>query len=104
MDSIKYLHADKAIVLVSGAARGADELGEQYADEQHWMIEIFKPDYDVPVRFRRRAPFIRNQKMAEASHVLCAFWDGDGKGTRHMIGCAMREGLELHIFRYKKQE
>jgi len=104
MDSIKHLHYMKAITLISGAARGADTLGEQYATEQHWEMESHPPDYDVPQYLRKRAPFVRNQKMAEIADVLCAFWDGKSKGTRHMIGCALKEGLEIHVFRYSPAE
>ena len=104
MDSIKHLHYMEEVTLISGAARGADTLGEQYAEEQQWLVESHPPDYDVPQYLRKRAPFVRNQKMAEIADVLCAFWDGKSKGTKHMIGCAMKEGLEIHIFRYSPSE
>lgn len=99
MDSIKHLHYNKEITLISGACRGGDELGERYAEEQHWFIESHPPDYKN-VLPAKRAPLVRNEEMAEQADVLCAFWDGKSRGTRHMIGCAIRQGLEVHIFRY----
>jgi hypothetical protein len=98
MDSIKYRHGKKAVELVSGACRGADTLGERYAEEQHWVIHSHPPDYDKYPG--RSAPLIRNEAMAEEADVLVAFWDGRSRGTRHMIGCAFRNNLEIHIFRY----
>lgn len=98
MDSIKYRHGKKEITLVSGAAKGADALGEKYAGEQDWVIESHPPDYKRYLG--RKAPLIRNEEMAQEADVLVVFWDGASTGTRHMIGCAMRQGLEVHIFRY----
>lgn len=99
MDSIKHLHYTKKITLISGACRGTDRLGEQYADEQHWEIKSRPPDYQK--YYSKKAPLIRNEEMADEADVLVTFWDGRSTGTRHMIGCAMRKGLEIHIFRYK---
>ena len=97
MDSIKHLHHMKAITLISGECRGADKLGEQYAEEQHWPIDQYPADWK---EHKKSAGFIRNEKMAQEADVLCAFWDGASRGTRHMIGCAFRNDLEIHIFRY----
>lgn len=98
MNSIKHLYYNRSIEVISGACRGADELGEQWAAENHFAVESKPPDYKkYPPK---QAPLIRNDEMAKRGDVLCAFWDGESRGTRHMIGCAMREGLEIHIFRY----
>ena len=97
MDSIKYRHGKSEIILVSGECRGADKLGEQYAEEQEWPIDSHPADWQT---HKKSAGFIRNEEMAQQADVLVAFWDGASKGTRHMVGCAMKQGLEVHIFRY----
>lgn len=32
--------------------------------------------------------------------VLFAFWDGKSVGTKHMIECAKKYGLEVHVINY----
>ena len=34
--------------------------------------------------------------------VLIAFWDGESKGTKHMINLAEKYGLEVHVIKYKE--
>lgn len=99
MNSIKHLYYNRSIEVISGACRGADELGEKWAAENHFAVDSKPPDYKN-IKPSKRAPLVRNEEMAKAADVLCAFWDGESRGTRHMIGCAFREGLEIHIFRY----
>ena len=66
--------------------------------DQGLVVRSHPPDYEhYPPK---QAPLIRNAEMAEEADVLVAFWDGKSRGTRHMIGCAFKEGLEIHIYRY----
>lgn len=89
--------------IISGTARGADRLGERFA-AAHGMKLIRRPaDWD---RYGKAAGYIRNEEMAKLSvsggdhGVLFAFWDGESRGTRHMIDLAHKHGLEVHIVRY----
>lgn len=94
---IEELHHDQGIIVISGGAKGADALGERWARE-------FGHSYDVMVapwaKYGKAAGPIRNEQMAAIGNVLVAFWDGRSKGTRHMLGAAIRQGLEVHLFRY----
>jgi hypothetical protein len=85
------------IEVVSGTARGADTLGERFASDSATPVRQFKPDWETHGRV---AGFIRNQDMAEYADVLVAFWNGESRGTRDMIDRALREGLEVHVYRY----
>lgn len=83
--------------IVSGRARGADALGEQYARERHLPLKQFPADWD---RFGRAAGYRRNEMMVRyATHCIC-FWDGTSKGTAHAISLAKRRGLVLRVVRY----
>lgn len=94
------------IRIVSGTARGADQLGEQYAINMRHELSKFYPDWD---RLGKRAGYVRNAEMAEyakadGNHgVLIAFWDGKSKGTKHMIDLAEKKGLEVHIVEFLKK-
>jgi hypothetical protein len=94
-DQVILVYCDPEIV--SGGARGADRLGEEYAEKRGLPIRRFPADWDA---HGRRAGFLRNAQMARYADVLIAFWDGKSKGTQHMIGEASRNGLETFIYRY----
>lgn len=91
------------IRIVSGTARGADLLGEQYAKVAGYEVSRFPADWDG---LGKRAGYVRNAEMAKYAMadgnygVLIAFWDGKSKGTKHMIDLAEKKGLKVHIVRF----
>ena len=93
----------ECVEFISGAARGADTLGEQFAYSCGYEVKRFLPSWD---RLGKRAGYVRNAEMAKYAvengntGVLIAFWDGKSKGTKHMIDLAERYGLEVHIVRF----
>lgn len=87
------------IYIVSGKARGADSLGEKYANENGFNIVEFPADWD---KFGKSAGYKRNVEMAENADALIAFWDGDSRGTKHMIDIAKEKNLPTRIIKYKK--
>jgi hypothetical protein len=89
---------DKSITeIVSGTARGADKLGERWADENNVCIKKFPADWNT---YGKSAGYIRNQQMAEYADVLYAFWDGKSKGTKHMIDLAHKHNLKVRVISY----
>lgn len=72
--------------VVSGGARGADRLGERWADEAGCTVKRFLADWET---HGKAAGIMRNIEMAQYADALLAFWDGKSKGTRHMILSAM---------------
>jgi len=89
-DNIK----NKITEIVSGGARGADKLGEQYAVESGFSIKQFPADWD---RWGKSAGYKRNAEMAEYADALIAFWDGSSKGTKHMIDLAKKNNLKIKV-------
>jgi hypothetical protein len=81
--------------IVSGGARGADKLGERWAEEQHIPVKLFIPDWEG---LGKGAGFSRNIEMAEYADVLLAFWDGESRGTKHMIDSALFRGVGTHVY------
>ena len=92
--------------IISGGARGADTLGERFANEMGLEISRFIPDWDG---LGKRAGYVRNAEMAKFAvkdnndGMLIAFWDGQSRGTKHMIDLAKRYGLEIHVVNYKEK-
>lgn len=89
--------------IVSGGARGADTLGERFANEMGLEISRFIPDWDG---LGKRAGYVRNAEMAKFAveddndGMLIAFWDGQSRGTKHMIDLAKKYGLEVHVVNF----
>lgn len=82
------------VEIVSGGARGADKLGEAWAEHHGYDFTVFPADWD---RLGKRAGYLRNQQMAEYATHLVAFWDGVSKGTAHMIDLARKKGLKVVV-------
>ena len=89
------------IVIISGAARGADQLGEQFANEYRIQVKRFPANWNL---YGKSAGPIRNRQMAEYAGegrgILFAFWDGRSRGTYSMIDLAKKLGLEIHIINF----
>lgn len=93
--SMKYGHwIQKTTEVVSGTARGADQLGEKWAKLMDLPITEFPANWE---KFGRSAGFIRNGEMAQYADALVVFWDGVSPGTRSMIDLAKGRGLKVHI-------
>lgn len=80
--------------VISGGARGADRLGEAYAKNNGIELLIMKADWD---KFGKSAGYRRNEDMAKVGNALIAIWDGESRGTMHMIEIAKRAGLPVFI-------
>jgi hypothetical protein len=73
---------DNLSLIVSGGAKGADSLGERWANENNIRTLIFKPEWEF---YGKRAAFIRNQLIVVNCDQVIAFWDGESKGTKHAL-------------------
>jgi hypothetical protein len=85
------------IEIVSGKARGADSLGERYAKERGYNVKEFPAQWDM---FGKSAGYRRNAEMADYADALIAFWDGESKGTNHMINLAKEKNIKIKVVNY----
>ena len=86
------------VEIVSGGAKGADKLGELYAEENGYEVRQFLANLTF---HGNAAGPLRNKDMAEYSDALIAFWDGKSRGTLNMIQVARAEGLKVKICSYE---
>lgn len=93
----KFFQEKKPTAIISGLARGADTMGARYARERGIPVLEFPADWE---RLGRRAGMVRNLQMLEATDAVVAFWDGQSRGTAHMINEAKKRGLPLRVVRY----
>lgn len=81
-------------VVISGTARGADALGEQWAQRNGIPVERFPADWNT---YGRSAGHRRNAEMAARAEALIALWDGTSNGTKGMIDLAKKRGLRVFV-------
>lgn len=90
------LSAAKPTLIISGGAKGADQMGETWARRNGIESLIFHPEHK-----KYKHPFHhRNRLIAEACDELYAFWDGKSSGTKYTIGYARRIGKKVTIIRF----
>ena len=63
-------------------------------------IALFTMGSTLPDPVKGIAGYLRNKQMAEYADALIAFWDGESKGTKHMIDLAKKNGLKVRIVNY----
>ena len=102
-EKLNYLLQNKKdIVIVSGGAKGADNLAETYALGHNYRLKVFKADWK---KYGNRAGFLRNEEMhkyisqSEDKGVV-AFWDGNSKGTAHNFELSIKYNNPIKIFNY----
>lgn len=80
---------ESADVIISGGAKGIDELAEKYADEKRISKIILRPNYRL---YGRGAPLKRNEQMVNMCDEVLIIWDGKSKGTKYTEEYAKKNG------------
>ena len=83
--------------IISGGAKGADQLAARYAREKNIPLVEHLPEYE---KYGRRAPLVRNKLIVEDCEFLLAFWDGTSRGTAFSIDLAQKGGKKVEVVRY----
>jgi hypothetical protein len=88
----------KEIEIISGTAKGVDQLGEEFARRNDLLVHRFQADWDA---HGKAAGHIRNRAMGdfakEHEGALIAIWDGKSRGTKGMIDYAKQIGLDVFV-------
>ena len=84
--------------IISGGAKGADSLGEKWAEDNNLPTEIYKPDWK---KYGRSAGYIRNADIVDNSQHVIAFWDGNSKGTLNSVDRAKKNKIAVTIYEYE---
>lgn len=99
------LYCERILIeIISGNAKGADSLGEKFAEEFNYNLKKFPANWDL---YGKKAGLIRNEQMAKYAKkddnysILIAFWDSMSRGTKHMIDTAKENNFdEVYVFNY----
>jgi len=81
--------------VVSGTARGVDQIGEDWAKDWDIPVKRFPADWD---KHGKAAGFIRNGEMADYADACIIIWDGKSNGTKDMMTRAIKQNLKLFVY------
>ena len=81
--------------VISGTAKGADLLGESFAQMREIPVDRYPADW---ISYGKRAGYIRNSQMANEADGCIALWDMQSKGTKNMIEIARNKKLHLIVY------
>ena len=90
----KYLANRSKVTIISGTARGADRLGERYAQEHGYNIEQVPAQWS---KYHQGAGPIRNKQMVKTADAVLVFWDNESSGARNIIECARSENIPCKV-------
>ena len=96
---LRHVYEDagyEAIEIVSGLARGVDQLAVKYAQYAKIPVKGFPADWDG---LGKRAGFVRNAQMGVYCTAALILWDGRSPGTRNMIEIMKRSGKPYTVYR-----
>ena len=82
----------QCITIISGGAKGVDQMAQQAAREYGFDFVLFKPYHliDPTVEYSPKYFFTRNKQIADNADLVVAFWDGESSGTRHIVEYCQR--------------
>ena len=85
------------VVVVSGTARGADKMGEEWAASRGCEVIQMPADWNT---YGKSAGYKRNEEMAEVADAAIIFWDGVSRGSMHMRDICHRLNLPVDVVRF----
>ena len=87
-------------IVIAGGARGADRLGAQAARDLGIKVEEYPVTSADWQREGKRAGLNRNYLMLNEGKpdIVLAFWDGQSRGTKHMIDISREKGVEVEVY------
>lgn len=81
--------------LIHGDARGTDRIASESAERRGLTITRFPADWETN---GTRAGIMRNLEMlAQHPDLVVAFWNGESRGTAHMIAAARKAGVKTEV-------
>lgn len=94
MEDLIVNHNKIPTLIITGGAKGADQLGEQWAKEHNIPLLVLKPEYD---KHGNKAPLVRNVDIVSGCTHLLAFPHKEGSGTQHAIREAMKRDKSIMV-------
>ena len=85
--------------IVTGGAKGTDSVAIRFANDNNIKLTLFSPEYNL---YKKGAPLKRNLLISEYSDYAIVFWDGESKGTKHIIKCFSDKNIDFELIYVKR--
>ena len=101
MAILKPVQNGRKVTIVSGGAKGADELGERLASQYQSAVDllVMKANWD---RDGRGAGYARNERMSEIANACIVFCVDQSRGSTHMRNIAMQKNIPVAFVEIEK--
>jgi len=84
-----------SVVVHGDASRGADRMADKAARRYGYKVERHPAPWQM---LGKRAGIVRNVEMLDTQpDLVIAFWDGESRGTGHMIQAARERGIPVEV-------
>lgn len=89
------------VLVIHGDAGGADRMAALSARKLGYFVMAYPANWKL---YGKAAGPIRNAQMLKEQKpdVVLAFWDGQSRGTAHMMGLADEAGVIVRVFEQEK--
>ena len=98
LQDVDHVIEIEKLTLICGMARGADLTAYKLFSEVGLPVKMYPADWD---QYGKSAGYIRNNQMAAVADMLIAFWDGESRGTAHMIDTMKQQHKSVFVFNYE---
>lgn len=85
--------------VVSGTARGVDSISASLAVRAGIKVHEFPADWK---RYGKSAGYKRNVEMAEFADYALILWDGQSRGTKHMMDIMRKVGKSSDVVIFQR--
>ena len=82
------------LIFVSGGCTGADAIGERYAKENGFKLEVYPAKWK---KYGKAAGPKRNAEMVKIGDYFICFWDNKSAGTKSLIILARKANKKIAI-------
>lgn len=94
-------HVSGSPIILSGGAKGVDQITKAYAKANAIPFIEFLPYHllDNNVEFSSKYFFIRNKQMIDNADKVLVFWDGKSKGTEYGIKYSQKKEIPVMVIK-----
>jgi hypothetical protein len=88
-------------IVVSGGAKGVDNIAVDQAKFRNIPRAVYRPDY---TSYGSNAPHVRNDQIINLADYVIAFWDGESPGTKSVIDKVIKAGKPYVVYGPEKRQ
>lgn len=81
-------------LIISGGAKGVDNLAHRYSDEKQLEIKRYNAEWG---KYGRAAGLKRDFEIIDDCNMCIAFWDGKSRGSKHSIDLCSKQNKKCII-------